>query len=106
MSEEMKGAEAAEPLPGKLYQIAKPIPKGRSRFSVIADPKPGVLGGNRACKIYGRLDSPSALRYVEKGTYQKSRVFFHSVKDAIACGFRPCARCLPEEYARWKATQS
>lgn len=89
----------------KLYQIAKPIPQGRSRFTIVQDPKPGTLGGNRSGKLYGRLDCPTARRYVAKGTYQKFRVFFHTEADAIACGFRPCAHCLPDQYAAWKATQ-
>lgn len=89
----------------KLYQIAKPIPGGRSKFSIISDPMPGTLGGHRAQKLYGRLDCPTALTYVAKGTYQKNRVFFHSEEDAIACGFRPCNRCLPEKYAAWKVAQ-
>ncbi len=90
----------------KRYQIAKPIPKGRSRFSIVSDPKPGTLGGTRSGKLYGRLDCPSALIYVAKGTYQKNRVFFHTEEDAIACGFRPCSRCLPEKFAAWKAAQA
>lgn len=89
----------------KLYKIAKPIPKGRSQYSIVEDPNPGILGGNRNGKLYGRLDCPTALRYVAQGTYQKCRVFFQSEADAIACGFRPCARCLPEKYAAWKAAQ-
>lgn len=89
----------------KLYKIAKPIPKGRSQITIIEDPRPGALGGNRNGKLYGRLDCPTALRYVAQGTYQKCRVFFHSEEEAISCGFRPCARCLPEKYAAWKAAQ-
>lgn len=79
----------------KLYKTAKTIPRGRSRFTVVEDPLPGVLGGNRNGKLYDRLDCPSALRYVAQRTYQKCRVFFHSEEEAIACGFRPCASCPP-----------
>ncbi len=64
---------------------------------------PGTLGGNRSQKIYGRLDCPTALRYVAQGTYQKSRVFFADEAAAIAAGFRPCASCLKARYVVWKA---
>lgn len=37
---------------------------------------PGLLGGHKKLKIYGRLDCPSALRYIAKGQYVKNRVFF------------------------------
>lgn len=63
----------------------------------------GTLGGYRRTKIYGRLDCPSALRAIAQGGYVKYRVFFENEEIAIAAGYRPCAVCLPEQYARWKA---
>jgi methylphosphotriester-DNA--protein-cysteine methyltransferase len=62
----------------------------------------GTLGGFRRLKIYGRLDCPSALRYIAKGHYVKHRVFFADEHTAIAAGYRPCAKCMPEYYAKWK----
>jgi methylphosphotriester-DNA--protein-cysteine methyltransferase len=64
--------------------------------------RPGTLGGHRKLKIYGRLDCPSALRFIAKGQYVKYRVFFADEATAIAAGFRPCARCLPQKYKQWK----
>lgn len=66
---------------------------------------PGQFGGHKKLKIYGRLDCPSALRFIEKGQYVKQRVFFKDEETAIAAGFRPCAKCMPEEYKLWKAKQ-
>ena len=63
---------------------------------------PGKYGGHKKLKIYGRLDCPSALRYIAKGQYVKNRVFFADEETAIAAGYRPCAKCMPEEYKRWK----
>lgn len=65
---------------------------------------PGVLGGHRKLKIYGRLDCPSANRALAKGQYKQYRVFFKNEQTATAAGYRPCARCLHEEYKRWKST--
>lgn len=64
---------------------------------------PGTLGGYRPKKICGRLDCPSALRWVEKGHYAKHRVFFKDEPTAVEAGYRPCARCLPERYQVWKS---
>jgi methylphosphotriester-DNA--protein-cysteine methyltransferase len=64
--------------------------------------KLGTLGGHRATRIYGRLDCPSALRAIERGGYVKHRVFFADEAEAIAAGYRPCARCLPDRYRDWK----
>jgi hypothetical protein len=62
----------------------------------------GRFGGHRKLKIYGRLDCPSALRFIAKGQYVQHRVFFFLESDAIQAGYRPCAKCMPEAYRRWK----
>ena len=66
---------------------------------------PGTLGGHRKLKIYGRLDCPSALRYIARGQYVAHRVFFADEETAIAAGYRPCAKCMSEAYRRWKEQQ-
>ena len=66
---------------------------------------PGTLGGHRKLKIYGRLDCPSALRYIAKGQYVAHRVFFADEETAIAAGYHPCGKCMPEAYRRWKEQQ-
>ena len=63
---------------------------------------PGLFGGHRRLKIYGRLDCPSALRHIAKGEYVQYRVFFADEQTAIEAGYRPCAICMPEEYNKWK----
>jgi len=75
-----------------------------------ADGKPyvsatkGTLGGHRRSKIYGRLDCAGALRAIERGgPYPTHRVFFADEATAKAAGYRPCAGCMPDEYAAWKA---
>ena len=68
-------------------------------------PTPGLFGGHKKLRIYGRLDCPSALRYIAKGQYVKNRVFFKDEETAIAAGFRPCAKCMPKEYKLWKDRQ-
>ena len=67
---------------------------------------PGTLGGHKKLKIYGRLDCPSALRYIEKGQYVKQRVFFADEETAIAAGYRPCGVCMKEQYKKWKERQN
>jgi methylphosphotriester-DNA--protein-cysteine methyltransferase len=62
----------------------------------------GTLGGHRRNKVYGRLDCSGALRWIAKGHYVAHRVFFADEATAVAAGYRPCARCMPGEYAEWK----
>lgn len=68
-------------------------------------PVPGTLGGHRKLRIYGRLDCPSALRWLQKGHYAGQRVFFASEEHARAAGFRPCAVCLAQAYETWKEAE-
>jgi methylated-DNA-[protein]-cysteine S-methyltransferase len=63
---------------------------------------PGTLGGHRGNRVYGSLDCDGAKRWIEKGHYVSQRVFFADEDTAIAAGYRPCANCMPDSYARWK----
>ena len=63
---------------------------------------PGELGGHRRSLLYGRLDCRLALRAIQAGGYVANRVFFKDEAAAVAAGYRPCAVCMPEEYALWK----
>ena len=86
--------------PPKLYKLIEP--DGRQVLSET----PGTLGGHRRNKLYGRLDCPSALRWLAKGHIVRHRVFFADEGTAVAAGYRPCAVCLPEAYRAWKAAQT
>ncbi|PHM44773.1 hypothetical protein Xmau_01487 [Xenorhabdus mauleonii] len=63
---------------------------------------PGTIGGNKLTRIYGMLDCQVAVRAIERGGYVNNRIFFLDEKTAIAAGYRPCAACMPEQYAIWK----
>jgi methylphosphotriester-DNA--protein-cysteine methyltransferase len=71
-----------------------------------ASATPGTLGGHRRTRIYGRLDCPSARRAIANGGYVAHRVFFADEDTAVAAGYRPCAVCLPDAYAAWKAARA
>lgn len=77
-------------------------PDGKSYSSTV----PGTFGGHRGGKLYGRLDCRAALRAIARGGYVKHRIFFADEATAIAAGYRPCAVCMPQEYAAWKKSQS
>jgi hypothetical protein len=70
--------------------------------TTIRSAAPGLLGGNRKLRIYGRLDCSSALRALPLG-YAAHRVFFADERTAIAAGYRACGRCMRAEYKAWKA---
>ena len=72
--------------------------------STVVSDTPGLLGGNRRQKIYGRLDCPSALRALPRG-YARHRVFFADEATAIAAGYRPCGVCMRTEYRIWKSAR-
>lgn len=67
---------------------------------------PGTLGGYRRNKLYGRFDCRAALQAIARGGYVKHRVFFLDEATAVAAGYRPCAVCMPAEYADWKVDKS
>lgn len=63
---------------------------------------PGILGGNKKLKIYGKLDCKCALNWIKKGYYVDNRVFFESEDIAKEVGYRPCGICMKKEYKKWK----
>jgi len=87
-------------LPPKRYGLLGA--DGHEHWSEV----PGKLGGHRRNKVYGRLDCPSALRWLARGHLVRHRVFFRDERTAIAAGYRPCAVCMPDEYRAWKVAQS
>jgi methylphosphotriester-DNA--protein-cysteine methyltransferase len=81
----------------KLYKLVNS--NGETYYSEVK----GLFGGNKSLKIYGRLDCPSALRWIQKGYYVDNRVFFANEEDAINAGYRPCGVCMKKEYEIWKS---
>lgn len=81
----------------KLYRLIGPD------GSIMTSTTPGTFGGYRKDRRYGRLDCKVARRALANGGhYARQRVFFHDEATAIAAGYRPCATCMPDEYAVWK----
>src|SRR5215831_7010419 len=80
----------------KLYKLIGP--DGEQYESAT----PGLFGGHKGGKGYGRLDCPCAARWIAKGYYVKHRVFFADEATAIAAGYRPAACCMKERYVLWK----
>ncbi|MGD1841975.1 MAG: Ada metal-binding domain-containing protein [Thermonemataceae bacterium] len=56
-----------------------------------------MLAGNKKLKIFGTLQCSSGKRMKSE-----HRVFFSSVVEAKAYGFRPCGHCMRASYNQWK----
>ena len=56
-----------------------------------------TYAGNIPAKIYGTLTCSSGKRMKKK-----NRTFFADSNEAILAGFRPCGKCLHQEYKIWK----
>jgi len=56
-----------------------------------------LIGGNISLKIYGKLNCSSGKRMK-----RKNRIFFDSEEEALMNKFRPCGRCMKEEFLKWK----
>ena len=79
----------------KQYRLIGP--DGREGLS----DRPGALGGHRR-GVYGRLDCGAALDALQDdATYRFDRVFFADEATATAAGYRPCGRCMPEQFRAW-----
>ncbi len=102
----MEYADAGCPMPGQVDLLKKHYYLQDSNDQTYLSKNPGQFGGHYKLKIYGRLDCPSAARYLAKGQYVRHRVFFENEETAIAAGYRPCGVCMKEAYLKWKKAQS
>ncbi|PST84788.1 metal-binding protein [Pedobacter yulinensis] len=55
------------------------------------------FAGNARLRIYGTLHCISGKRML-----RRNRMFFVSLQEAAAAGYRPCAHCLRVAYLKWK----
>jgi methylphosphotriester-DNA--protein-cysteine methyltransferase len=60
-----------------------------------------TYAGNIPAKIYGKLTCSAGKRMKKK-----NRTFFVDRNEAILAGFRPCGKCLHQEYKIWKRQTS
>ena len=104
-SEVLGRSREAPPAPGLNGERATYTLLGPDRRTYQSTVK-GILGGHRSDRIYGRLDCPAAALALRRGGYRAERVFFADEPTAITAGFRPCAACLPLQYADWRSRQS
>jgi methylphosphotriester-DNA--protein-cysteine methyltransferase len=51
---------------------------------------PSEYAWYRQGRIFGKLDCRSGMRM-----RKESRIFFASLEDAVAAGYRPCKNCRP-----------
>ena len=56
-----------------------------------------TLGGYKKIKIYGTLTCKAGKRM-----HTQNRVFFSDEQEAINNGYRPCGRCMHQQYQTWK----
>jgi methylphosphotriester-DNA--protein-cysteine methyltransferase len=83
-----------------MYQHAQlghtAFARQRALYTLIANGQINFAGYQKK-KIYGTLTC-KAGRLMKT----QNRVFFRNAQEAIAAGYRPCGRCLREEYKLWK----
>jgi hypothetical protein len=91
--------ELTMPTSNKTFKLIGPDGK------FYTSPSPGAFGGHRGGKLYGHLNCRAALQAIARGGYVNHRVFFVDEVTAVSAGYRPCAVCMPQEYATWKKTR-
>ena len=91
-----------ERVKNNFLQYGKKDYKLLTSSGIVTSKIPGTLGGNKKLKIYGKFDCKTALYWIDKGHYIKTRVFFENEEVAQSLGYRPCGVCMKKEYKIWK----
>lgn len=62
-----------------------------TKHGLIYSTRAASYVGHLQKKVFGEMDCAAAKNLVVKS----NRVYFHTVKDAIEAGYRPCKDCHP-----------
>ncbi len=63
---------------------------------------PNVYSGNKRTKIYGKASCSATEGHLILKKDEKDRKLFDNPDEAESLGFRPCSKCMPEAYSKWK----
>ena len=72
--------------------------KRSRKLKLLIDAGEVHFAGNQKLKIFGTLTCTSGKR-MKIG----NRLFFKSIDEAKALGYRPCGHCMRQAYLQWKA---
>lgn len=81
----------------EIEEIENLLPEG---IGILDLPK--LFSGNKHTKIFGKATCSSTIGHQILLGNNTNRVLFHSENEALKSGFRPCAKCMPEQYEKWK----
>jgi hypothetical protein len=64
---------------------------------------PKIICGNKRTRVYGKAICSATNGHSIINSSLPVCVVFQSEDEAIRLGYRPCAKCMQQEYAKWKA---
>lgn len=88
--------EELEEIESEIDKLVNLLPSGIGVLDL-----PQTLCGNRKTRIYGTAVCSATSGHSILNNRSSSRVILKSEKEAQELGFRPCAKCMPKEYAKW-----
>lgn len=81
----------------EIEELAELLPQGIDILDL-----PNIYSGNRRTKVFGKASCSATNGHLILEQDGTGRQLFENAVEAIALSFRPCARCMPVEYAKWK----
>lgn len=66
---------------------------------------PKIICGNRKTKVYGKATCSATNGHSMLNGALPDCIVFQSKNEAARSGYRPCAKCMQEEYLKWKASR-
>ncbi len=83
----------------EIDEFAGLLPEG---LSILDLPK--TICGNKRTKIFGKATCSATNGHLVLNSTLSDSMVFESKEEAISLGYRPCARCMPKDYAKWRAS--
>lgn len=81
----------------EITELANLLPNGLSVLDL-----PNMICGNSKTKVYGKATCAATNGHLVLNRNNPNSVAFDNTDVAKAAGYRPCAKCMKEDYLRWK----
>lgn len=63
---------------------------------------PNMICGNKKTKIFGRATCSATGGHLLLDSDNPYSVIFDNIDAAKAVGYRPCSKCMKDDYLKWK----
>lgn len=94
---ECEDPEGFAEIENEITELSEILPAGISVLDL-----PSTICGNRKTKVYGKATCVATNGHLILNSDNPYGEIFDSIHEAEAAGYRPCSKCMKDDYLKWK----